>query len=551
LTAAFSQWGTDGGTAGGPVRLDSGGPGDGHRVLLPVRPSRVSALAPLLALVLGVAVVLVARWGPDWPAQEFRAWVAAHDGLTAWTSRWYGGEALPGYSVLYPVLGGAFGSGPVGVASVVVAAWASASMAPAQPVRARWFALAVAASLIQNLVIGQVPYLLGAAFAMLAIRSLVRAESAVAVGVFAAACSLASPLAGACLLLALPALAVVFGRRRAQWLATSAAGIGVAVLVGGASGPFPFPWQSFAGVVLFCVLTAALSSGNRALRWFAICYLIAAAVLFLAPNAVGGNAARVGKLVVVPLAVRFVDVSPGLIRRLTAGLVLTLAAVWPSLAFASSIARGAGDPSQRAQYYSGLTAFLRTQNSTLGRIEIPFTREHWEALWVARTFPLARGWERQTDLLYNQVLYRPLSAQQYRNWLYANAVSLVALPTVPIDYGGKAEAALLRHPPAYLRPAWHDDNWQVWRVAGAHPLVSGPAVVSAMGAASIRLSFSRAGQAVVRIHASPLWRVRDGAACVDASPTGWLRVYADRPGAITIEAEVNAGLVTGEARCAP
>jgi hypothetical protein len=519
-----------------------------------VRSSRsgsASALAPLLALTLGIAVVVFARWGPDWPAQEFRAWSAAHDGLRSWTSRWYGGEALPGYSVLYPALSGLVGSATVGVAATVIAAWAAASMAPLQPMRATWFAVAVAGSLTQSLLIGQVPYLLGAAFAMLAIRSLMRHESGGRVAVFAAGCSLSSPLAGACLLLAVPALVISFGWRRAAWLATASTGITVAVVVGGADGPFPFPWQSFLGVAVFCVATVALSSGSRALRWFALCYLAAAIVLFLVPSAVGGNIARLGKLIVVPLAIRFLAVPAGPTRRLTIAAVLLVATTWPSVAFVSSIARGAEDPSQHSAYYGGLTAFLRKQSPTAGRMEIPFTREHWESLWVARAFPIARGWERQTDLLYNHVLYHPLSAARYRRWLDDNAVSLVALPTAPIDYGGKAEAELLRDPPTYLRAVWHDANWQVWRVLDARPLVSGAAVVSSVASSSIGLSFSSAGRAVVRIHASRLWQITNGVGCVDATTRGWLRVYAHRPGPVTLKAEISPALLAGDARCAP
>ena len=506
------------------------------------------ALAPALTLVLGIAVVALARWGPDWPAQEFRAWVAAHDGLGTWTSRWYGGEALPGYSVLYPPLASVLGSGVVGVASVVVAAWATTSMAPQARARGRWFAIAVAASLTESLLIGQIPYLLGVAFAMVAVRSLLRGGSSVLVGILALLCSLSSPLAGACLLLAIPAFAITFGLRRAAWLGTAVAGMGVAAVVGGASGPFPFPWQSLAGVIAFGVIALAASSDNRALRWFAVCYLCAAVLAFALPNSVGGNAARMGKLIALPLAVRFINVPPAVVRRMVAAAVVVVAAVWPSVAFASSIARGAGDPSQRPDYYRGLTTFLRTQDPSRGRVEIPFTREHWESLWVARTFPIARGWERQTDLLYNAVLYRPLSPATYRHWLDDNSVSLVALPTAPIDYGGQAEQELLEHPPSYLTPVWHDHNWQVWRVIGSRLLVSGAATLSSIDSGAIVLSFSHAGEAVVRVHASPLWQV-DGAGCVDATPTGWLRVYSDRAGPVTLRAGLNSGLVTGTTRC--
>jgi hypothetical protein len=526
-------------------------------------PGRRRTLAtPVATVLLGLAVVLLARWGPDWPAQEFRAWQAAHDGLTAWTSRWYSGEALAGYSVLYPILGAVFGAGAIGIAATAVASWAAASLAPPDKVRARCYALAVAVCLTQSLLIGQVPYLLGVAFGLVAVRSLVimgsdaepgvrpGARSAVLTGLCAAACSLSSPLSGASLLLATPALALVYGWRRVGPMAGAAIGIAVSSVLGGASGPFPFEWLSLMGVLIFCALTLVLSGPDqRALRVFALCYLCAAVALFLFKNPIGGNAARVGKLIALPLAVRFATLPRGLLRRAAVGLAIIGAVVWPSVAFASSIMRGAGDPSQRSEYFNGLLRFLRTQDTTGGRLEVPMMREHWEALWIARAFPIARGWERQSDLLYNAVLYHPISASRYHQWLTSNAVSLVALPDAPIDYGGRAEAQLLRRPPAYLRPIWHDRHWQVWRVADAQPLVAGPATLTALSASSVSVDFTRPGTAVVRIHASPLWHVTEGHGCVDATDTGWLRVRANRPGPLTLEAEVNAGLLAGQNTC--
>jgi hypothetical protein len=513
---------------------------------------RASIPAAALSLALGVVVVLLARWGPDWPAQEFRAWLAAHDGLTAWTSRWYGGQALPGYSVLYPVLSGVIGAGAVGVASIVVATWAASSMGPTSRVRSRWFTAAVVVSLTQSLLIGQIPFLLGVAFGLLAIQALSRPRSLPWVAVCAALCSLSSPLSGACLLLAVPALAVTYGWRRAAALSTSIVGVLVSAVVGGASGPFPFQWQSFMGVLLFCGLTLLLTpADNRALRRFALCYLCVALAIFFVANPIGGNVARIGKLIAMPLAARFLTVSHGIRRRVIAGLAVVMAVAWPSLAFASSIARGASDPTQRADYYTGVLRFLRTQNAMTGRLEIPFTREHWESLWIAKEFPIARGWERQTDLQYNQVLYQPLTAVRYHQWLDDNAISLVALPNAPIDYGGRAEQTLLKHPPSYLRPVWHDANWQVWQVVGAKPIVTGSATMAALDSSSLSLSFAHAGSAVVRIHGSALWRVTDGDGCVSTTPEGWLRVQADRPGVVTIDAKINSQLVIGADRCEP
>jgi hypothetical protein len=522
---------------------------------------RASLLAPAVALLLACAVVLVARWGPDWPAQEFRAWQFAHDGLTAWTSRWYGGEALIGYSLLYPILAGAFGAGAVGVAAVgvaavVTAAWAAAGFAPVGRLRARCYAVAVAFCLMQSLLIGQIPYLLGVAFGLLALRIAFANDMAPGAGRSTATafcsvlCSLASPLAGASLMLAVPAVAIAHGWRRAAPMSASLIGVGVSAVLGGASGPFPFQVQSLFGVVAFCVLILALAERDaRTLRWFALCYLVAAVALFLLANPIGGNAARVGKLIALPLAVRFMPLPRTALRRAVAALAIVAAAVWPSLAFMSSIARGAADPSQQPAYYQGLLHFLRTQDAATGRLEIPMLREHWEALWVARAYPIARGWERQSDILYNAALYRPLSPAGYHRWLADNAVTLVALPNAPIDYGGRSEQRLLARPPGYLQPVWHDRHWRVWRVVGTRPFVSGAATITAASPASLALYFARAGTAVIRIHASPLWHVTGGDGCAGSDSDGWLTARAVRSGPLDLEAEVNSQVMTGADPC--
>jgi hypothetical protein len=55
----------------------------------------VRLLIPALGLVLAAVIAATARWGPDWPAQEFRAWSAQQHGITAWTNQWYSGQAGP------------------------------------------------------------------------------------------------------------------------------------------------------------------------------------------------------------------------------------------------------------------------------------------------------------------------------------------------------------------------------------------------------------------------------------------------------------------------
>lgn len=515
---------------------------------------RRSRLAPVVALVLGAVVVSLARWGPDWPAQEYRAWLAAHDGLIAWSNHWYSGEALPGYSALYPAFGALLGAPLTGLLAVGACAWAAATFAPRNRAPATIaYHLATALCLLESLVIGQVTFLLGLAFALWALIDL-RTGHRHRAAVLALGSALGSPLAGAFLLMSVPAVGRELGWRRSAPLLAAAPGVLALAVVGGAGGPFPFPFEALLAQLAFCALPFVVTPKRvRGLRWFAACYALTALVAFFVPDPVGGNVVRLAKLIALPLALLVLargETRPERRRRVLLALAMVGAVAWPSVPFATSVSGGAGDPSQRQTYFSGLISYLDSQPSArAGRLEIPFTRGHWEAMWVAQAFPLARGWERQTDLAYNQVLYHPLTAASYRRWLDDNAVTFVALPRVPIDYGGQAEATLLRHPPAYLQPVYQDANWRVWRVQDPGPLVTGPATVRDFESASLELHFRRAGTAVVKVHSSRLWGVTAGVACETATPTGWLQVTSAGPGPVTLHASVGTGMLSSRPHC--
>ncbi len=520
-------------------------------VAIEVRRPRLLATARSVwpTALLGCLVVAGARWGPDWPAQEFRAWLAGHGNLSAWTNHWYGGQALPGYSVLYPPLSAVLGAGGVGLVSVIAAAWGADTLRPSGGVALRrCYRVAVAVSLLESLVIGQIPFLMGAAFGVWSLWA-VRTRRPVLALVLAAGCSLCSPLAGGFLLMIAPAWALSTSWRRAAPLLAGATGIVASAILGGASGPFPCPWQSLVGVLAFSLGVVVMTTRDeRALRCFALCYSAAALVAFAVPNPIGGNIGRIGKLIAMPLAVHLLT-GRSMRSRAAVTVAALTALVWPGVPFATSVAEGARDPSQYAAYYRGLNNFLRTQDPTSGRLEIPFTRGHWEAMWVAQSFPIARGWERQADLQVNKVLYNPLDKQGYRHWLDDNAVELVALPNVAIDSGGQAEAKLLRRPPGYLQPIWHNRDWQVWRVQNSRPLTRGVATMSRLDEASFTLRFAEPGTAVVRIRASKMWEITSGAGCVQASPDGWLTVHSALAGELTVSAKVGLGLVSPPNQC--
>lgn len=503
-----------------------------------------SAVAAAITLGIALLVVNFARFGADWPAQDFRAYIAQH-GLSVWSNAWYGGIALPGYSVLYPPLAAVSGSSAVGVASVTLAAWFAAQLGPSRGgLPAVAFCSAVTLCLIDSLVVGQVTFLLGVAFAAGALVAL-RANRRWWTALGAAGASLGSPLAGLFLVFAALALLRTYGWRRVALLAPALLGSAVTAVTDAGGGPFPYKAPTLEAVAICCGLILLLTDRrDRAVRDFALWYVGISAVLFLFANPVGTNLGRLGKLAVLPLAVLYLVVRtlpPW--RRLGVVVGVGLAAYWSLIPLFTSLDNGRHDPGRPVAYYRGLLGFLQTQNPVNGRLEIPFTRTHTESNWVARSFPLARGWERQIDLGENNVLYKPLTPTTYRRWLDKNAVSLVATSTLEPDGGGKPEARLLQHPPSYLQPVWRDDHWRVWRVVNPQPIADGAARLTGLGPASLTLRFDRAGSSVVRVRASPMWEVSAGPASLYRTKDGWLDVRSSSAGGVTLRARVTFALL--------
>ena len=101
------------------------------------------------------------------------------------------------------------------------------------------------------------------------------------------------------------------------------------------------------------------------------------------------------------------------------------------------------------------------------RVEVPFTRLHWEAVHVARRTSLARGWETQLDVKYNP-LFRARRTRSTPRALPRVAgregVRYVALPDVALDPTARAEAKLIRRGLPFLRPVFRDRHWEVFEV---------------------------------------------------------------------------------------
>jgi hypothetical protein len=481
----------------------------------------LGAHAPRVTAILTAVVAAAGFRGGDFPAQDYRAFMFGAHGFLIWDVNWYGGHALIGYSVLFPAVGWMLGTVPAtALACITSTVLFGRLVGPATnwpaAISRLWFAVFV----VGDLIVGRAPFACAVTAALGAILAVRRGRPWVA-GAAAVIASLFSPLGAAFLVLIAVGWAPTLGWRRAAPLAGAFVGLAVTA-VAGDGGLFPFPWTAFVGqvaiVTIGLVVTPLHELAMRRVLWL---YGATCCVLFFIPTPVGGNVARLAGIMIGPVAA-LVLLRTGRTRALL--LVATPLLVFQLLPIVSAVASAAGDPSTKERYYTGMLRYLSAHQQPLGRVEIPFTREHWEAKYVAERLPLARGWERQIDLSRNAVLYAPLTADAYRTWLNDNAVRYVALPGAPLDEGGQAERALLRHPPSWLTPVYVDSQWHIWEVGGASSLATGAARMTDLTPSSFTLTSATTGVTFVRLRWSRYWHVDVGTACVAPAAGGWTTV---------------------------
>jgi uncharacterized membrane protein (GlpM family) len=490
-------------------------------------------VAPLVC-VLPLALHLT---GSDTPAEAYRVWLFHHFGFTIWNAQWYGGHTVLGYSVLFPPLAAFLGSGTVGLLACSFTARWTTLLVRRETGRQHTVALlAFSGAVVENLVVGRMAFAVGLAFAVLALLQVSHERPRRAL-LSAILTSLASPLAGFFLVIAAVSWLKVKPLRTLLPLAGAMLGA-FAVLMFPEQGTFPFPRSTLIAVLLVSGIGLALTPrSSPVIRRALMLYAAIAIPLYFIHNPIGGNLARPGSLLAVPVAMIALRH-----RRIWAGLVLVPLLVWhfgPIIPALSS----RGDPAAQSSYYTGLLNYLKGHDQPFGRLEIPFTRSHWEARYVATSMPLARGWERQLDLRYNGILYsKDLNQATYHEWLVENGVRWVALPAEPLDPSSEAELAIIRTNPSYLQPVWHDTNWELWAVRGSDGLTSGPAKMLALTADSFKLHFSAPGNALVRIHSNPYWSVVGGApACINATTEGWTSVTSSGVGDVTVTSRFSIG----------
>ena len=507
--------------------------------------SRDRAVAPiwLLAAALAALWLLIAPPTPDLAAQVFRATLFRSEGFAVWDSSWYGGHNLPGYSLLFPPMAALIGPRLLGALAVTVSVVLFERLMGAHFPRraARWATVWFAFVAVGDLMIGRLTFALGVSFGLACLLALDRKRPTLS-ALFAIACAAASPVAGAFIVLIAVSVAIAQRSRAAAGVAVAATVMVLVMAFGFPEGGVqPYPLRSTIIPVVATVAIALLAGPNqRALRIGAWIYAPVCILASLVPSPLGENVARLGILLAGPLLIALILSRPTPIKHLRVVVVIAAAvACWQLLGPIREVAKGAGDPSTTAAYHQPLIDFFATRGSAPFRVEVPFTRAHWEAAFLAPSLKLARGWSTQLDTKYGALFYRkddPFSATEYHRWLTNNAVAYIAVPDAAPDPTSKRELAVIASNPPWLRPIWSSAHWKVFKVTDAAPLLTGPGDLLALGRDDFTIQAHRAKPMIVRVRWTSFFTAIEGSVCLARAPDGWTEVTPVRPGRITIAA---------------
>ncbi len=485
----------------------------------------------LVAAALGAAYLVIQPDSADHAAQVFRSGLFTHDGIVTWDNFWFGGHHLPGYGILLPLLSAVIGPRLVGVIAAIVAALLFSGIAYQRfGDRARlgviWFATATSISLFT----GRLTFALGVAVALCAVLSMQKGHRLLAI-LFAALTPLASPVAA--LFLGCGVVAFAIAERRRKGLELAVVAVGVALLISAAfpeGGTEPFDFSSFEPAILVATAVfVALPPEERLLRYGVAAYGTALAAAFLIQSPMGGNATRMGSLLLGPV------LAFGLWRRQRFALVLLIPVLiyWQWSPVVRDLEEVSAQPSVRAGYYAPLVDFLRGRpHRDSQRVEVLPEAHHWESAYVPDGIYIARGWERQLDRKLNPLFYQstPLTGTQYRSWLDDLGVGYVAVPRAPLDYAALGEKRLIkRGPPSYLERVFHSKNWNVYAVRNPSPLAIGGKMVKLTPHGFV-VDASAAGTVLVRVHWTPYWSIQQGTGCVEQAPGGYTMLDITTPG---------------------
>ena len=222
-------------------------------------------------------------------------------------------------------------------------------------------------------------------------------------------------MAGLFLALAGLAFALAARRERTKWLEGAAIAAAAFIPAGFLAYAFPeggwapFPAVAFVPIMLLVgICLVLLPREEAALRWGLGLYGLGAILALLIETPMGGNAVRLGALFGGPVVLcalwgRPWARRPAMLAFLVVGF--TALAVWQWAAAVRDVQKYVTDPAAKSDYFEPLRQWLYTLRDQR-RIEIPFTRGHWEGAEIAPETAMARGGLRQLDTGLHPIFYR-------------------------------------------------------------------------------------------------------------------------------------------------
>jgi hypothetical protein len=505
---------------------------------------RLEWVTAVVAAVLGVAYLLLPPSGSDLSAQVARAEFFASHGYTPIDLRWYAGVDQLGYSLLSQPVMAVLGVRVTGALALVGSAVLLAMLFRRTGAPRPWLgALVGTLTIAANLVSGRVTYGLGIAFGLAALVALTVPRSRWIAAVAALLAAAISPVVALFLGLAGVAL-LLSGRIRDGLLITVPAAVPLALtaLLFGDGGWMNISRTDTIRAVVASLAVAALVP-HRPVRIGGLLSALGVLAAALIRTPVGLNATRLAVMFTLPLVAGYAAV-PRLrpllpaVPRLRSWVVLPLVAVacWWLPPVVTGDLKDIGNPTADPAYFAPLRDRLRQETLT-GRVEIPPTRDYWEAARMGDV-PLARGWLRQADLDRNPLFFTEipgargtgvaLTADTYRAWLTEQAVQFVAVPDAEFTWSGRPEAELIGAGLPYLTEIWRGAHWRLYAVADPQPIV---ARQTGHTAASVTFDAVGVGDVHVRVRYHR-WLTAAGAT---VRPDGvWTVVTVPRPGRYTL-----------------
>jgi hypothetical protein len=492
---------------------------------------------------------------PDFAAQATRAAIFDRLGSVTWWPGWYGGMELPTYSVLAPgimaTIGHLVGSSDAGVAitgaiASAITMWVGHQLLKGSA-RPRAASVAFAGTVLINLFGGRITFLVGLAAAMLAVYALVHRHPWLA-GLATIASVLDSPLAGLFTGIVAAAVLVSDRTRRPQALVVGGAtalSLGALAVLFRSPGVMGSPPAQILFALLGIVLVMIACREEPTIRAGAAIVAVGLLVCLVVPNSVGLNLTRMVWLLAAPLIVGYGHRPDKHVVALTA-----LALVFPAVDVTWQLAE-ADSPSASAPYYQPLLAQLGQRldsGDRIGqRVEVVEPQTKGAARYVGETTAVARGWERQADVVDNPIFYDKgaLNPASYRAWLDELAVAYVAVPSTKLDFASVDEAKLIATGLPYLHLVWSNPDWKLYRVADPAPLVKGAQIIS-MSGNQLRMQVTRPGPVPIQIRWSSHLAVLDGTVPVSLgvrargclSQNGdWTLLHAHRAGTFVLTSD--------------